>query len=281
MASNLPHYVASAQPVPLANRVPWYKSTAQTYAGIMLWFVFWESVPSQWSTGSGRDPRPRLGDGAAGRDRGGVDLPLRQLPGPRPDGHEDGSAAGRGGHVDLRRAGRVPDARLLHGRPAVRLVGGQRLLLRQAPGVAAPGVPGRIRPLHLGIGVVWAIVAAFVGLKGIQYVAKVATYLPLIPLVILLILAGKTLSGVGNFKPEMLAGGAEAVGLSSLDVFLFAVANIVGFFATAGAAGVDIASSNRDSKDVQLGGLGGRGRGDDLHRLPGPADRGRSLWQLG
>ena len=30
---------------PLASRVPWYKNTAQTYAGIMLWFVFWQSVP--------------------------------------------------------------------------------------------------------------------------------------------------------------------------------------------------------------------------------------------
>ena len=45
MASNLPDYVASATPVPKGDRVPWFKSTAQTYAGIMLWFVFWESVP--------------------------------------------------------------------------------------------------------------------------------------------------------------------------------------------------------------------------------------------
>lgn len=45
MASNLPDYVAAAQPVPPSNRIPWYKSTAQTYAGIMLWFVFWQSVP--------------------------------------------------------------------------------------------------------------------------------------------------------------------------------------------------------------------------------------------
>ena len=40
-------------------------------------------------------------------------------------------------------------------------------------------------------------------------------------------------------------------------MILFAVANIVGFFATAGAAGVDIASSNRNAKDVHLGGLVG------------------------
>ena len=35
------------------------------------------------------------------------------------------------------------------------------------------------------------------------------------------------------------------------------VAAIVGFFATAGAAGVDICSSNRDKRDVSLGGIVG------------------------
>ena len=34
----------SAQPVPAGNRVAWFKSTAQTYAGIMLWFVFWQDA---------------------------------------------------------------------------------------------------------------------------------------------------------------------------------------------------------------------------------------------
>ncbi len=95
------------------------------------------------------------------------------------------------------------------------------------------------------------------GLKGIQYVAKVATYLPLIPLVILLILAGKTMSGVGNFKPEMLTPGRPKRRPSAMTLLMFAIANIVGFFATAGAAGADIASSNRDEKDVQMGGLVG------------------------
>ena len=109
--------------------------------------------------------------------------------------------------------------------------------------------------MQLTIGTIWAIVAAFVGLKGINYVAKVATFLPLIPLVILLVLAGKTISGVGSFKPEMITAGATVP--NSLDLILLVVAGITGFFATAGAAGVDIASSNRDSRDVQLGGLTG------------------------
>ena len=41
----LPGYLASASPNPAANRAPWYKTTAQTYAGIMLWFVFWDNFP--------------------------------------------------------------------------------------------------------------------------------------------------------------------------------------------------------------------------------------------
>jgi cytosine permease len=45
--------------------------------------------------------------------------------------------------------------------------------------------------------------------------------------------------------------------LDSMGVMLLMIGSIVGFFATAGAAGTDIASSNRDDKDVQLGGLTG------------------------
>ena len=51
MASGLPDYVASATPIPEENRAPWYKNTAQTYAGIMLWFVFWSAVPLGASLG--------------------------------------------------------------------------------------------------------------------------------------------------------------------------------------------------------------------------------------
>ena len=46
MASALPTYVTAAKPVPQENRAPWFKTTAQTYAGIMLWFAFWQSIPA-------------------------------------------------------------------------------------------------------------------------------------------------------------------------------------------------------------------------------------------
>src|SRR5262245_56614411 len=42
--SALPSYITSATPNPQSNRVPWYKAIAQTYAGIFLWFVFWQDA---------------------------------------------------------------------------------------------------------------------------------------------------------------------------------------------------------------------------------------------
>ena len=49
--------------------------------------------------------------------------------------------------------------------------------------------------------VIWGVLAAFVGLKGIQYVARVSTYLPLIPLAILLLLLGQDHRQRGQLLP--------------------------------------------------------------------------------
>jgi cytosine permease len=40
----LPAYLASAKPNPPENRAPWYKNTAQTYAGIFLWIAFYDTL---------------------------------------------------------------------------------------------------------------------------------------------------------------------------------------------------------------------------------------------
>ena len=255
--ASLPSYVAAAQPVPKEKRAPWFKTTAQTYAGVMLWFVFWTAC---------RPPRRP---------------PCR---------HRAGILAQGIGPAIL---GVIVAALICHFLfyLAPGMLGMKTGLPLAVVGTSTYGVQGGFLmpgffmgvlqfgwlavnayfasnviakfcgfPVdhwqHLAIGTAWAVVAAFVGLKGIHYVAKVATYLPLIPLVVLLVLLGKTLSGVGAFKPEMVvAAGATVPG--SMDLVFFAIAGIAGFFATAGAAGADIASSNRDSKDAQLGGLAG------------------------
>jgi cytosine permease len=115
-----------------------------------------------------------------------------------------------------------------------------------------------VHPVHAIIAIVFACAAAFMGLKGIQYVARVATYFPIIPIAVLVVLLFTTIGGVASFKPEMIpaaAGAAEP--MSAMQVIIFLSTVIVGFFATAGAAGTDIAMGGRDAKDVQLGGLVG------------------------
>ena len=44
--AKLPDYVAMATPNSRENRLSWWKSTASAYAGVMLWFVFWQDIPT-------------------------------------------------------------------------------------------------------------------------------------------------------------------------------------------------------------------------------------------
>ena len=277
MASNLPHYVASAQPVPLANRVPWYKSTAQTYAGIMLWFVFWQSVPASGAPGTGGILAQGLGTALLGVIVAALICHFASYLAPGLMGMKTGLPLAVVGTSTYG----VQGGFLMPGFFMGVLQFGWLAVNSYFSAVLLAGLAGYNEgtPVQLGIGVVWAIVAAFVGLKGIQYVAKVATYLPIIPLVILLVLAGKTMSGVGNFKPEMLAGGAEVVGLSSLDVapVRHRQHRRLLCHGRGGRSGYCFEQPRQQGRST--GRLDWRRRGDHLHRLPGAADRGRSLWQ--
>jgi cytosine permease len=97
--------------------------------------------------------------------------------------------------------------------------------------------------------IIFALGAAFVGLKGIQYVAKVSTYLPIIPLLVLLLGLVLFAGSAGSYTPPPATPGA-----SGFSAMLLMIGAIVGFFATAGAAGVDICMTARHKKDVRLGG---------------------------
>jgi len=252
----LPDYLKLAKPNPPENRAPWYKNTAPSYAGILLWFVFWNKMAS-----------------------GGSDVP--------------GGVLGQG--IGMALLGLIIAALLCHflfylvpglfgmktglplyivgtstyGAQGGFLMPGFLMGLLQFGwlGVNAYFSSLALAPLFGGgavaqkiIAVVWAALAAFIGLKGIQYVAKVATFLPLIPLVILIILLAKTCGGVSDFEADKLvvAGaleGAGTEGLSAFGVIALCITYVVGFFATAGAAGVDFGMNSKDGKDVQMGGL--------------------------
>jgi len=247
-AGTLPAYITSATPNPLDKRAPWYKTTAQTYAGIFLWFVFWDSM-----SGNG------LGSGGLGAALAGVVIGalichflFYLVPGTL--GMSTGlplyvvGTSTFGAVGGLLMPGFLMGA-LQFGWLGVNAWGASEALSR---GFHAPG-------LYIPLCIIWTVLAAFVGLQGIQYVAKVATYLPLIPLVVLVVGLVMFAGSAGNYKPlpevaTALTGGSSSGGFKAM---LLMISAIVGFFATAGAAGVDICSSNRDKKDVSMGGIVG------------------------
>jgi cytosine permease len=255
----LPTYITTATPNPPDKRAAWFKNTAPTYAGIFLWFVFWQESLKSNSLGG------TLGQGIL---LGLVSLVIAALichflfylvPGLL--GVETGlplyivgtsTFGARGGFI-------MPG--FLMGVLQFGWLGVNTCFSSLALAEILP-VNAKI------LMVIWGFLAAFVGLKGIQYVAKVATWLPLIPLLTLVVMVVATIGNVGQFdaqkvmdtQKQFLADNqlaAAAPALSMWGVLAVIVANVVGFFATAGAAGVDFGMNNRDRNDVGMGGLVG------------------------
>jgi cytosine permease len=188
--------------------------------------------------------------------------------------------------------------------------------------VIVPGV------VHGVVTTVFILAAVVMGLVGIKYIAKVATYVPLVFLAILIILLVKTAGGLGSFstdkvidasmsapeqrrlalaetkakfakaeeegeltpaqivlRDETIEAAEKAVRdaekiafelktaegesdqavrqkvakspMGTFGVLAFLSAYIVGFFATAGAAGADFGTNSRNTSDVQWGGMVG------------------------
>ena len=256
--TSVPSYLECAKPNPAANRAPWYKNTAPTYAGIFLWFVFWSYAVGTGTPGGILSAGVGVAIGSVlvaallchfgfyylparfGQKTG---LPLYIV--------GSSTYGATGGFL-------LPGflmGLLQFGWLAVN-TWGSAMAMNQMFGFGKVGLSVMM--------VLWGVAAVVAALKGIQYVAKFSTYLPLIPAAILLALVAKTAGGLGSFDPAALAAatpapatGAAASPLSAFGVFAFALTYIVGFFATAGAAGVDFGTGSRNKNDVAMGGLFG------------------------
>jgi cytosine permease len=253
-AGQLPSYITSATPNPLEKRAPWYANTAPTYAGIFLWFVFWQDAVNAPNAGG------MLSQGVGWAL---LSLVLAALvchflfylvPGLL--GQQTGLPLYIVGTSTFGAQGGFLMPGFLMGVLQFGWVGVNVFFSSQALAVVIPVDPRIIM-------VAWGVLAGFVGIKGIQYVAKVATYLPLIPLAILLVLLAKTAGTIGDFDPQKFIALHKSLSpnvpaeLSMFGVLAFMMTFVVGFFATAGAAGVDFGTNSRDKKDVQMGGLVG------------------------
>src|ERR1019366_5955675 len=252
----LPFYLTSATPNPAANRAPWYKNTAPTYAGIFLWFVFWQDASTTQAGFWGGTLAQGVGVGLLGLVLSALVCHYLFYLVPGLFGMKTGlplyivgtSTFGAKGGFVMRR---FLLAVLQFGWLGVNVYFSSLALSAMIP------VDPRI------IMVVWGVLAAFVGLKGIQYVAKVATYLPLIPLIVLVWLFISTAGSVGSFDPHKLAPAHQSLRpdapapLGTLRVIAAILTCVVGFFATAGAAGEAFGLSSRDKRDVSMGGLVG------------------------
>jgi cytosine permease len=249
----LPSYLSMAKPNPAENRTPWYKSTAPAYAGIFLWVVFYMNIASGTLSEAG------LGLSLLGLVIAALICHFLFYLVPGLYGMKTGYPLYVVGSSTYGTKGGFLMPGLLMGLLqfgwlAVNIAIATDFILQ------AVGRPSAISIVDGAlvfkgsaaftiIAIIWAALAVFVAIKGIQYVGKVSTFLPIVPLLMILIVFFTNVGSAGDYTPP--EGGRPLIG------FLAIIGMVVGFFATAGAAGVDFGMGNRNKKDVQLGGLVG------------------------
>jgi cytosine permease len=240
----LPDYIAKAVPNPPANRAPWYVNTAPSYAGIFLWVAFYQSLAGV--------SLPFAGPGVAILAlvvAGLLSYALYYLA-PAMLGMQTGYPLYVVGSSTFGTKGGYAMPGLLMGLLqvgwfAVGTFFATQFILSAVGSDAKPGSA----PFTI-IAVIWGYTMAWIGAKGIQYVAKVSTYLNVISFLMVLAVFVKTMGGIGNYT-------VPAATADPFKAFTGLLAAVIGFFATAGAAGADFGMNSRDGRDVRLGGLVG------------------------
>jgi len=239
-----------AKPNPAENRTPWYKSTAPAYAGIFLWVVFYMNIAAGTLSEAG------LGLSLLGLVIAALICHFLFYLVPGLYGMKTGYPLYVVGSSTYGTKGGFLMPGLLMGLLqfgwlAVNIAIATDFILQAVGKPSAMDAEGVFHgsTAFTIIAIIWAALAVFVAIKGIQYVGKVSTFLPIVPLLMILIVFFTNVGSAGDYTPP--EGGRPLIG------FLAIIGMVVGFFATAGAAGVDFGMGNRNKKDVQLGGLVG------------------------
>ncbi len=225
MASGVPSYLAQAKPNPMGNRAPWYKNTAQSYAGIFLWIAFFDQLGG--TTG---------GPGALGMANLGVAIMALVCAGalsvvlfylvPGLLGMKTGLPLYIVGTSTFGTKGGYFLPGIFMG---LLQIGWYSVATYYAAGLVLKGIGlGGFATSIYGEGeqfsivfvitaVIWGYVFAFLGAKGIQYVARVATFLPLLIILMLIVGAVSALRGLADYdRPE--AAKAAFAAANMLDI---------------------------------------------------------------
>jgi cytosine/uracil/thiamine/allantoin permease len=242
--ANLPAYISRAVPNPIKNRAPWYTNTAPSYAGVFLWIAFYQAL--------GADTIRHAGVGLClialiissllcyglyyfvpamlGMKTG---YPLYVI--------GSSTFGAKGGYL-------VPGLLMGFiqiGWFAVASFLSTDFILKGVGVIAQPGSTPFIIT-----GALWGYAMAYIGVKGIKYVGRVALLLNFIPLVMLIVVFLETARGVSHYAPIP----SER---NDYEAFMAVIAIVLGFFATGGAAGTDFGMNSRNLKDVKWGGMVG------------------------
>jgi cytosine permease len=240
----LPDYISKTKPNPISKRGPWYANTAPSYAGIFLWIAFYRSMAG------GTLAHGSLAVCFAGLVVAGLLCHFLYYLAPAMLGMKTGLPLYVVGSSTFGTKGGYVMPGLLMGLLqigwfAVATSVASEFILR---GLGADATPGNA-PFII-TGVIWGLALAWVGAKGIQYVAKVSMLLNAIPLIMLAIVFFQTARGIGNYQ-------IPADRVDNFAAFTTMIAVVIGFFATAGAAGADFGMNSRNQSDVKMGGFVG------------------------
>jgi len=239
MKPDLPDYVTRTTPVPSDARVPWYKSTFPTYAGIFLWVGFYLQIA---------EPTLRfanVGVCIAGLIVAGLLCFALFYYAPASLGRKTGlplyvvatSTFGTtGGYL-------IPG--LLMG---FLQLGWVAVIGSISADFIMKGIHQTSRGLFTALVVVWIYSLGWIAIKGIHHVARVAKFLNWIPLIMIVVVFLQNRTGISSYQP---------IESHPLTAFLNMLTVVIGYFATAGAAGADFGMNNRNEKDIVLGGVFG------------------------
>jgi cytosine permease len=239
----LPDYIAKAVPNPPTNRAPWYANTAPTYAGIFLWVAFYQNLAI------GTIDRAGLGTVILALAVAGLLSFLLYYYAPAMLGMKTGYPLYVVGSSTFGTKGGYLMPGLLMGVLqigwfAVGTFFATKFILSGLGSTADVG-----SPIFTIITIVWGYSMAYIGAKGIQYVAKVSLYLNIISFLMVLVVFAKTAGGVAQHTPT--------VAVQPFIAFTLLIQAVIGFFATAGAAGADFGMNSRHEGDVRSGGFVG------------------------